>query len=376
MGEILIKEVKTRKDKKKFIYLPSKVHKNDPTWLPPIFMDEWELFNEKKNKSYRYADTILLLAYREKRVVGRIMGIINKRYNAIHNEQHGRFCFLECFENQEVVHALISKVENWAHEKGMTALVGPLGFSDKDPQGLQIEGFEHPKFIVCPTNDRYLPEMIVNEGYEKHQDLVNYLVKIPDELPLVYKKILTRVSVNNEYRIVEFKSKKELKPYIVPALELMNQTFEEIYGFVPLNDQEKKELASRYITILDPKFIKVVESKDGLIGFAVGMPDISNAIKSSKGRIFPFGIFKIIRESKKSKKLLMLIGGVRKDYRGKGIDVLMAVKLMQTCIDHKMELIDLHLILETNTAMRQECERIDGKIIKKFRIFKKEFLSA
>lgn len=376
MEEIIIKEVKTRKDKKIFIYLPSKVHKNDPTWLPPIYMDEWELFNEKKNKSYMYADTMLLLAYRGKRAVGRIMGIINRRYNAIHNEQHGRFSFLECFEDQEVVHALIGEVEKWAQEKGMTALVGPLGFSDKDPQGLQIEGFEHPKFIVCPTNDKYLPEMLVREGFEKHQDLVNYLVKTPEELPLIYKKILTRVSSSNEYKIVEFKSKKELRPYIVPALELMNQTFEEIYGFVPLNDQEKKELASRYIMILDPKFIKVVETHEGLIGFAVGMPDISKAIISCKGRIFPFGILKIIMESKRSKKLLMLLGGVRKDYRGKGIDVLMAVKLMQACIDHKIELIDLHLILETNLPMRQECERIEGKIIKKFRIFKKDLLCA
>jgi GNAT superfamily N-acetyltransferase len=376
MEEIVIKEVKTRRDKRKFIFLPPKVHKNDPTWLPPIYMDEWELFDEKNNKSYKYADTILLLAYRGKKVVGRIMGIINRRYNTIHNEQHGRFCFLECYEDQDVVHALISHIEKWAREKGMTALVGPLGFSDKDPQGLQIEGFEHPKFIVCPTNDKYLPEMIVREGYEKHQDLVNYLAKTPDELPPIYKKILSRVSANDEYKIVEFKSKKELKPYIVPALELMNQTFEEIYGFVPLNDQEKKEFAARYITILDPKFIKVVETTDGLIGFAVGMPDISTAIMSSKGRIFPFGIFKIIRTSKNSKKLLMLLGGVRKDYRGKGIDVLMAVKLMQACIDHNIELIDLHLVLETNKAMRQECERIDAKIIKRFRIYKKELINA
>lgn len=371
MGELIISEVKTRKEKKKFIYLPSKVHRNDPTWLPPIYMDEWELFNEKKNKSYQYAETILCLAYRDKKAVGRIMGIINRRYNEIHNEQHGRFCFLECFEDQEVVHALITKIENWAREKGMTALVGPLGFSDKDPQGMQIEGFEHPKFIVCPTNDRYLPEMIVKEGYEKHQDLVNYLAKTPDDLPPVYKKILSRVSLNNEYKIVEFKSRKQLKPYIVPALELMNQTFKEIYGFVPLTDPEKLELAARYMMILDPRFIKVVEANDSLVGFAIGIPDISEGIRKAGGRLFPFGIFRILKESKRSKKLLMLLGGVKKEYRGKGIDVLMSVKLLQACIEHKFELIDLHLVLENNTSMRNECERAGGKIIKRFRIYRK-----
>jgi hypothetical protein len=371
MAEIIIKEVITKRDKRNFIYLPSKVHRNDPKWLPPIYADEWELFDEKKNKSYKYADTILCLAYRDKKIVGRIMGIINRRYNTIHNEQHCRFCFLECFEDPEIVHALINKIETWAREKGMIKLVGPLGFSDKDPQGFQIEGFDYPKFIVCPTNDSYLPEMIVREGYEKYQDLVNYLAKVPDKLPDIYNKILSRVGENNEFSIIEFNSKKELKPYIIPALELMNQTFMEIYGFVPLEDQEKKELAARYMMILDPRFIKVVKTRDELIGFAVGIPDISEGIRKAKGNLFPFGIFRIYNELKRSKKLLMLLGGVKKSHRGKGIDVLMAVKMLQACMENKMELIDLHLILESNTRMRAECERIDGQIIKRFRIFQK-----
>jgi hypothetical protein len=302
------------------------------------------------------------------------MGIINRRYNAIHNEQHGRFCFMECYEDQEVVHALIKKVEEWVREKGMIKMVGPLAFSDKDPQGFQIEGFEYPKFIVCPTNDSYLPEMIVKEGFTKHRDLVNYLAKTPDDLPLVYKKILARVSENKEYKIIEFQSKKELKPYIIPVLELMNQTFMEIYGFVPLTDKEKIELASRYLMILDPRYIKVIEATDGLIGFAVGIPDISEGIRKAGGKLFPFGIFRILRESKRSKKLLMLLGGVRKDYRGKGIDVLMAVKILQSCIEYKMDLIDLHLVLEDNTKMRAECERIGGQVIKRFRIYQKDLL--
>lgn len=374
MSEIVLKEVVTKRDKRKFIYLPSRVHKGNKNWLPPIYMDEWELFDEKKNKSYKYADTVLYLAYRNGKPVGRIMGIINRRYNEIQNEQHGRFCFLECIQDQDVVHALIEKVENWATAKGMVKLVGPLAFSDKDPQGFQIEGFEYPQFIVCPTNDSYLPEMIVNEGYSKHRDLVNYLAETPAELPEIYKKILQRVGTNSDYKLVEFKSTKEIKPYIIPVLELLNSTFVEIYGFTPLTDQEKREIAARYLTILDPRFISVTEAKDGVIGFAIGMPDISNAIRRSKGKLFPFGILRILLESKRSKKLLMLLGGVRKDYRGKGIDVLMAVKLLQTAIDLKMELIDLHLVLETNTKMRAECERIGGKVIKRFRIYQKDLI--
>ena len=372
MSEITVSEVKSRKDKKAFIYFPEKVHRNNPNWLPPIYMDEWELFNEKKNKSYLYSDTILYLAYKDRKLAGRIMGIINRRYNEIHNENHGRFCFMECYEDQEVFHALLSSVEKWARDRGMVKLVGPLGFSDKDPQGFQIEGFEYPKFIVCPTNDPCLPEMIDKEGYTKERDLVNYVAKTPSELPEIYRKVLSRVAHREEYKIVEFKTKKELRPYIVPALELMNQTFSEIYGFVPLEDQEKREFAARYMMILDPKFIKVVEGKDGLIGFAVGMPDLSDGVRRAKGRLFPFGIFKILHAARKSRKLLMLLGGVRSDFRGRGIDVLMAVKLVEACILNKMELVDLHLVLEVNTKMRAECERIGAKILKRFRIYQKD----
>jgi len=372
MGELVIKEVLTRKDRHDFIYLPDKVHKNEPEWLPPIYMDERELYNKKKNKSYQYADALLLLAYRDKKPVGRIMGIINNRYNAINNEQHGRFCFMECYNDKEVFHALLTRVEEWAKQKGMTRIIGPLGFSDKDPQGFQIEGFEYPQIMTAATNSPYMPELIVAEGYEKKVDLVNYLAKMPDEFPLIYEKVLSRVANNKEYKIIEFLSKKELKPYIIPVLELMNKTFAEIYGFVPLNDKEKKEFAARYLPILDPKFIKVVEVDRELIGFAIGMPDVSPGIKAANGKLLPFGIFKILRESKRSKKLLMMLGGVLKEYRGKGIDVIMGVKILQSGIKHKMDKIDSHLVLEDNIKMRGEYERVGGTVIKKFRIYQKE----
>jgi len=375
MGDVIVKQVITKKDKRIFIYLPSEIHKSNPIWLPPIFSDEWLLFDEKNNKSYRYADTVLYLAWRGDKPVGRIMGIINKRYNEIHNENNGRFCFMESYDDQEVVHTLISTIELWAKEKGMAKLVGPLGFSDKDPQGFQIEGFEHRKFIVCPTNASYMPVLLEKEGYTKEEDLVNYLAKVPTELPEVYQKILTRVSQSNGYKIVEFKTKRELRKYIIPVLELMNLTFSEIYGFVPLEDNEKKEMASRYMMILNPKFIKVVEAPDGVVGFAVGIPDISEAVRKSGGKLYPFGVLRILIALRTSKKLLMLLGGVRKDYRNKGLDVLMAVKMLQASMEFKMELIDLHLILEKNTRMRAECERIGGQVIKRFRIFQKSLVN-
>lgn len=371
MAELVIKEVLTKKDRREFIFLPEKVHKYEPDWLPPIYMDEWELYDKKKNKSYQYADAILLLAYRDKKPVGRIMGIVNNRYNSINNEQHGRFCFMECYNDKEVFHALITRVEDWAREKGMNRLIGPLGFSDKDPQGFQIEGFEYPLFMTAANNSKYMPELLEAEGYDKKVDLVDYLGKIPEKFPEVYERVLARYECNKEFKIIEFAAKKELKPYIIAVLELMNETFAEIYGFVPLNDKEKTDFAARYLPILDPKFVKVIEANGKLVGFAVGMPDFSRGIREAKGRLLPFGIFKILKDSKRSKKLLMMLGGVKKEYRGKGLEVLMGVKILQSGIKHKMDTLDSHLVLEDNTKMRGEYERVGCKVVKKFRIYQK-----
>lgn len=372
MGELVIKEVLSKKDRRDFIYLPEKIHKDEPEWLPPIYMDEWELYDKNKNKSYQYSDALLLLAYRDGKPVGRIMGIVNNRYNRLNNEYHGRFCFMECFNDKEVFHALLSRVEEWVRQKGMTKIIGPLGFSDKDPQGFQIEGFEYPQFMTSPTNSAYMPELIENEGYFKKVDLVNYLGKLPDVFPEIYEKVLHRVENNNEYKIIEFSSKKALKPYIIEILELMNETFAEIYGFVPLNDKEKTDFAARYLPILDPKFIKAIKTNGTLVGFAIGIPDFSKGIKDARGRLFPFGIFKILKDSRRSKKLLMMLGGVKKAYRGKGLEVLMGVKILQSGIKHKMDTIDSHLVLENNIKMRSEYERIGCQVVKKFRIYQKD----
>lgn len=372
MGEIKIKEVTTRKERKEFIYLPEKVHKNEPGWLPPIYADDRLLFDKKRNKSYKYADAILFIAIRDRKTVGRIMALVNNRYNAIHNEKNGRFCFMECMNDGEVFHALISAAEKWVREKGMENIIGPLGFSDKDPQGFQIEGFEYPQIMTTANNSAYMPLYLEKEGYTKKIDLVNYVGQLPEGFPPVYDKVLARIDKSPDYRIVEFTDKKQLKPYIVSVLELMNQTFAEIYGFVPLTDVEKKEFASRYLPVLDAKFVKVVETKAGEpIGFAVGMPDFSNGIRQARGRLFPFGLFKILRDSRRSKKLLMMLGGIKKEYRGKGLDVMMGVKILQSAIRHNMETLDSHIVLEDNIRMRNEYERVGMKVVKKFRIYEK-----
>lgn len=372
MADIVVKEVLTRRELRVFIYLPSIIHKEEPGWLPPIYNDEWLLFNKKKNRSYNYADTVFYLAYKDKKPVGRIMGLINNRYNNLKNEANGRFCFMDCYNDLEVARALLEKVEEWVASKGMIKIVGPLGFSDKDPQGFQIEGFEYPYLFTAATNSSYLPEIMGKLGYTKEVDLVNYNINMPDQFPPLYTKAYERYSRNGGIEIIEFRSKKEIKPFIIPVLELMNRTFSDIYGFVPLNDAEKQEFADRYMLIIDPEFIKLARKNNELVGFIIALPDMSEGIIASKGKLFPFGVFRILNAMKRTNKLISMLGGILKEYRGQGIDVLLGMKILESAKKNNMNLIDSHLILEDNTRMRAECERMNGRIVKKFRIYQKQ----
>jgi hypothetical protein len=372
--EITIKEVLSNSDLKNFIYLPEKIHKGHRNWLPPIYKDEWNFFDKKKNKAFTHSDTILLLALKGNEIVGRIMGIINNLYNKIHNEKDGRFFLMECYNDQEVAHELIKSVEQWARNKGMERLVGPLGFSDKDPQGFQITGFEYPANVAMAGNYEYMPVLIENEGYTKKVDLHDYLIPVPDELPDLYKRAYARIKNRSDFRyeVVEFNSKKELKKYVVPAFRLMNEIYAPIYGFVPLSEKEMHELANQYMIFLDYDFAKAVLVNGELSAFVIGIPDIREGIKRAKGRLFPFGFLHILRSWKNSKGIVLLLGGIKPEFRKNGMDVLMGVKMMESAIKRGMTTIESHLILETNKPMIGEVRKVGGKLIKKFRIFKKD----
>lgn len=371
---VLIQEVCSRRELRAFIHLPAKIHKDHHNWVPPIYMDEWEFFNPKKNKSFDSCDTILLLAKRGDEVVGRIMGIIHRKYNEVHGEQNARFAFFETWDDTEVAEELIGVVEAWARSKGMVRMVGPLAFSDKDPQGLLIEGFDEPAVIASNCNFPYQVKLVENCGYGKEVDLVVYQIKVPEPIPEFYQKIYDRaIGLNRRMQVLEFESRRKVKPYIHPVLRLLNRTFTEIFGFTPFSEAEMDDFANRYLFLINPRFIKVVVNQQNeVVAFVIGMSHIGEGIKKAGGRLLPFGIFKIFAEARKSKQLNLLLGGVDPAYRGKGLDVLMGVKMIQSAKAAGKTVIDSHLELENNTRVRSEMERVGGQVYKKFRIFGKE----
>lgn len=370
---INIVEVTGKSDLRDFIHLPAKVHKDHKNWVHPIYMDDWTFFNPKKNELFSHCNTILLLAKRGKDVVGRAMGIINHQYNQKKNERNARFCFLETYNEKDVAIALLKKVEDWAIAKGMEKVVGPLGFSDKDPQGLLVEGFDEPNVIATNCNFPYLVDFVQDAGYKKELDLVVYKIDIPKQIPEFFLRIYER-AINNskDLKIVHLTTKKQIKPYVRPVLTLMNQTFRDIYGFAELSVKEMDEFASRYLMILDPRFLKVIENeRKEVVAFVLAMPDISEGIKKAKGYLLPFGILKVFRSQRTTKQLNLLLGAIHPDYQNRGIDSMLGVSLLKEAQKAGMTHMDSHLEMETNVKVRAEMEKMGGVVYKRYRVFGK-----
>lgn len=376
LSKVRIIEVSRKGELKKFIHLPVKIHKNHPNWVPPIYMDEWIFFNPKKNPAFGHSTTILLLAEKEGKIVGRVMGIINHQYNKARNVKDARFFYLETFNDWEVASALIQQTEKWAIAHGMERLVGPMGFSDKDPQGLLIEGYDEPNVIATNCNYPYLVDFVTKAGFQKELDLVVYKVMVPTEIPEFYTKIYERTLQNNsELRVINLKSKREIKPYIRPVLSLMNETFKEIYGFAELSVKEMDEFAARYMMVLDYRFLKIVENEQGeVIAFILAMPDLSQGVKRARGYMLPFGILHVLKSQRQTKQLNLLLGAIKPEYQNKGISTMLGVSMLHEAMKAGMTHIDSHLEMETNLKVRAEMERMGGVVYKKFRIFYKDLV--
>jgi len=370
---IEISEVAGRKELKAFIYLPAELHAGHATWVPPIYMDEWKYFDPGKNKAFGYCDTTLLLARRDGRVVGRVMGIINKRYNEHRGEGVARFGYLETPQDQAVVHALLARVEEWARSKGMTRIVGPYGFSDQDPEGFLIEGFEHRATIATYHNFPWMTGLVEAEGYTKDVDYFVYKVDVPKVFPEFFAKIYERALRRGTFEIQEFRKRKEIKPWIRPILSLMNECYLQtnIYGFAPLEEKEMDDLAKRYLPILDPRFVKAVLKDGEVVAMIIGMPDMTAGIQKARGRLFPFGFIRILRAARKTKQLDLLLGAIKEKYRGMGLDVMMGAKTLISAHEAGYEFIDTHHELESNVKVRAEMERMGGKIYKRYRVLQK-----
>ncbi len=375
MSRITIKKVETRKDKKIFVNLPYIFHKDHKNWVPPLYIHERHFIDKKKNPHFKYSNAVCFIAYRDDQPAGRIMGIINRKLNEIWNQKDARFCQFESINDQQVCHQLIESVENWARKNGMKRLVGPLGFSNQDPQGFLIEGFDERPSVGTIYNFEYIPKLIENEGFTKEVDYVTYKIPIPEKIPEIYEKISQRVLTRHKVELVEFTKKIEVKRILPDVLRFMNKTYTGIYGFIPLSEEAIKKATRNYKEIVDPELIKVVKNEnDEIVAFILGIRDITPGFIKAKGRLIPFGYFIIKRTQKRSDRLDLLLGAIDERYRGKGLDSLMAISMIKSAKKLGLTYADSHHELETNTRVQAEMKRMGGYIYKRHRVYKKELI--
>ena len=369
---LLLKDISSKKEYKAFICLPEKIHKGHKGWLPPLYMDEKVFFDPLKNHSFEDCDYRLILAYKDGVAVGRIMGIINRRYNKMNGLKNARFGFIETYNDQEVTHALITEIENWGREKGMTKIVGPYGFSDREAQGLLIEGFEYEPVIDSACNYEYMPTLVENEGYTKELDCVIYRYPLSNPLPDVMYKIFDRITARKDLQFLEFNKKSQVKPWIVPVFRAMNASFGNIYGFVPMDETEMKEMAKKYLPVMDLEFVKVIVKEGKVIAFIISMPNMYKGMQKAKGRLFPFGLFYILKAIKTAKSVNTMLGAVVPEHQKKALDLYLFLTTVKSAIKRGMTSVDTHVVMEENGNMMAEFERFGAHLIKKFRVYKKD----
>jgi hypothetical protein len=368
---LVIREVRNRADLRMFIRLPAKIHRRHPMWVPPLYSEESAYFDPRKNRAFAFSDAVLFFAERDGRAVGRVMGIVNRRYNEARGERNARFAFLECGEDEEAARGLLNRVESWGHDKGMSRIIGPMGFSDQDPQGYLVEGFAHEPTIGSYCNFENINGILERAGYGKDMDYVVYHIDLTRGVPEFYRKIAARALRRDVCRLLEFRRRRELKPYIKPVLALMNECFRELYGYHELDDQEMDALAKRFLPVLDPRFIKIAVSGSEIVGFNIAMPNLAPGFRRARGRLFPSGIFHILRAGRKTRQLDSLVGGIRKGYRDKGIDAVLGNATMASAIAAGFTVADTHHELEYNAKVRGEMEKLGGRIAKRLRVYGK-----
>ena len=368
---VTVREVATARDRRAFVRLPFDLHRGHAAWVPPLISEERAMLDPRKNPALASCDTRFALAFRGERPCGRVVGIVSRREVAARGTRVARFGWLECPEDPDVARALLSWVERWAKGLGMERLVGPMGFSDQDPEGLWIEGFEHEPTIATCANHPWLGRLVEACGFGKEIDFVVYKAPIGPTLPPFYEKVAARVDARSEYRILEFRSRKELAPWAATIIRLMNETYAELYGYVPLDEAEIEALARKYLPLLDPRFVKVGMKGETPIGFLVAMPNIDPGLRKARGRLFPIGFVHVLRAARASKQLDLLLGGIRTEDRGKGADILGLAAVIRSAIAAGFTSFDSHVELETNVRVRAEMERLGATVCKRYRIYGK-----
>jgi len=369
--KIEVVPVKTKKDLNDFIKLPWKIYKNDPQWVPPLISQQKATFNKKKHPFFEHSEADFFLARKGKEAVGSIVAILNNRHNKVHEENVGFFGFFESVQDYAVAEKLLDTVMDWAKNKNLDYIRGPENYSQNEVSGLVIDGFDTPPVILMAHNPLYYKDFLEQYGFTKAMDMWAYCMDKSTQIPERVVKVVERIKARSD---VTFRNinKKILNKEIEKVKFVYNHAWEKNWGFVPLTDHEIDYIAEELKPIVDPDIVFFAEKDGEPIGFSLAAPDINQALKKINGRLFPFGIFKLLYHTKKINRVRVIIMGVINEYRNKGIDSVFYLDTYRKAIAKGYNWGEFSWILETNDPMNTALRNIGAKVYKTYRIYEKK----
>ncbi len=372
--DIIIKEVVSKCELKKFVSFPRTLYSGHKYWIPLLQFDEMGTLQKHKNPAFSHCEATYWLAYKDRKVVGRIAGIINNRYFEKWNNKYARLGWVDFIDDESVSAALFETVENWAKQKGMEAIHGPLGFTDLDPEGMLIEGFEELGTIATIYNYPYYPEHIEKYGYKKDVDWIEFEIKIPEKIPEKIERIAEIVKKKKKLTVVKTKKRKDVLLYAKEIFHVLNQAYDSLYGFVPLTEKQIDKYVKQYLGYVRPDFVSIIlDEQKRVAAFGISIPSLSKALQKAKGRIFPFGFLHILKAMRKNDRIDLFLVAVRQDLQGKGLNSLLFNELHKTYIKNNITKAESNPELESNTKVQAQWKLFEKRQHKRRRCYIKHF---
>ncbi|MEA4974152.1 MAG: hypothetical protein VB046_00265 [Paludibacter sp.] len=371
---VVIKEVSTKSELKKFIWFGINMYKDCPYAAPPLMMDDLMNLSKGKNPALDFCDTAYFLAYRGKEIVGRIAGIIHPVANETWKHKNARFGWVDFIDDVEVSDALFDAVENWARSRGMDHLHGPLGFTDLDNEGALIEGYDKASTLATIYNYPYYIQHYERRGFVKEIDWNEYQITVPEVFPERFFRIAEVVKQKYKLKPVRLKSKKEVvKRYAKKIFDLLNDSYKDLFGYTKLNDDQIYFYIKLYFSFfrLDT-VVLVVDEEDNLVALGIGMPSFTKALQKAKGHLFPFGWWYMLRALKKNDTIDLYLMSVHPDYQNKGVNAIVFAEMMPNAAKNGYKFAETNPELESNTKMASQWENFEYVNHKKRRAYIKK----
>lgn len=371
-----IREITTRKELKQFIEFTNTLYRECEYYCPPLFFDEMNCFDKEKNPALEVCDYKLWMAYRDGKAVGRIAGVVNYKANEKWGYKNARFGWFDFIDDLEVSKALLDTVTAWGKEKGMTAINGPVGFTDFDHQGLLLEGYEYLAPMASLYNFPYYVKHFDAYGFTKDADWIEIQVYPPTCCPERLNRIAEIVKERSKVRVDKVKNARELvRKYGIEYMDVIDVAYQKLYNFQPMTIKQKNYYKDMYFPILNFDFVTlVVNDKDEVVGVGVGMPDISEPLRKCGGHLFPFGWYHVLKalKAKQMDAFNFLLIAVRPDYQDKGINALFFQDQIPYINKYKIKRLETTAILETNTKNIANFTQFDHKMHKRRRAYIKQ----